>query len=182
MLTITQPAEKDAPDLLEALKVLGTDIIGRRLHIYNDVISTNRTACELAVNGAQEGTAVIAESQSGGRGRLGRRWHSPAGKNIYTSIILRPPVLPMIAPQLTLMTAVALLETLSLIAGGSHPASDRIGPENSSDRRAVIKWPNDILIGGRKCAGILAELKTGPDRAGFVIIGVGINVNMKNSC
>ncbi|HHL39644.1 MAG TPA: biotin--[acetyl-CoA-carboxylase] ligase [Deltaproteobacteria bacterium] len=140
---------------------LATEFVGRSLHFHEELDSTNRTAHELAAAGAPEGAAVVAESQRAGRGRLGRRWHSPPGLNIHTSIVLRPAVEPHRAHGLTLMAAVALAETIASTAGV----------------RPALKWPNDVLIEGRKTAGILLELVSEADRVGFVVVGMGVNVN-----
>lgn len=145
---------------------LDTEFIGRKIHIFDKLTSTNERAHELAMAGAPEGTVVIAESQTSGKGRRGRVWFSSAGGNIYTSIILRPAISPEDAPKLTLVSAVALAEAIieSLKEFGIHSPG--------------IKWPNDILINKKKCAGILTEMKMGSEGLNFVIIGIGINVNM----
>lgn len=145
---------------------LYTEFVGRNIHIFDNLTSTSEKAHELAMNGAPDGTAVIAESQTSGRGRRGRVWFSPSGGNIYTSIILRPAISPEEAPRLTLVAAVALAETISdsLKSCGRHSPG--------------IKWPNDILINKKKCAGILTEMKAGGEGINFVIIGIGVNVNM----
>ena len=115
----------------------------------------------LAEQGATEGEIVIAEAQTDGRGRLGRRWESPPGVNLYVSVILRPRLLPIHAPQITLMAAVALAETVAPLI---KPAP-------------VIKWPNDILVNGKKLAGVLSEAACDPQRIDHVILGMGLNVN-----
>lgn len=145
---------------------LETDFIGSNIYLFDKLTSTNDKAHELAKAGATEGTVVIAESQTSGKGRRGRGWFSPPGRNIYTSIILRPSISPEAAPRLTLVAAVALCEAImeSLKAFGVHSAG--------------IKWPNDILIDKKKCAGILTEMKVNSDGLDFVVIGIGINVNM----
>lgn len=145
---------------------LDTDFVGSKIHIFDKLPSTNQTAHELAMAGAPEGTVIIAESQTAGKGRRGRVWYSPSGRNIYTSIILRPSISPENAPKLTLVAAVALTEAIieSLKEFGVHSPG--------------IKWPNDILIDKKKCAGILTEMKMSSDSLNFVIIGIGINVNM----
>ena len=145
---------------------LQTSLIGRELLVYESLLSTNKTACDLALSGAEDGTVIIADSQSGGRGRRGRSWSSPAGLNLYTSIILRPDISPARAPQLTLMSAVALAETVNMLL-----ADDGV--------RAEIKWPNDILLQGKKCAGILTEMKSAGTGIEFVVIGIGLNLNLR---
>jgi len=149
---------------------LDTGLIGRHLYVYDELISTNVTAHEMADSGAPEGTAIIADSQTGGKGRRGRSWFSPPGDNIYTSVILRPPVSPDRAPQLTLVAAVALAETISCSLAGVPPVKTNL--------KARIKWPNDILVEGKKCAGILTEMKAYEGRVLHVVLGVGINVNL----
>lgn len=123
--------------------------------------STNARAAELAGGGAPHGTVVCADAQTGGRGRMGRSWASPPGVNLYVSLLLRPPVDPVCAPRLTLVAAVALAEAVEACSG----------------LRASLKWPNDLYLGGRKAAGILAEMASDPDRLRHVVIGVGLNVN-----
>src|SRR5690606_29499635 len=126
--------------------------------------STQIEAKQLAENGAKQGTLVIAEQQLQGKGRLGREWHSPYGKGIWMSFIMRPDVSIQFAPQLTLLVAVALCETLR--SHLSLPAS--------------IKWPNDVLINGKKCSGILLESVAEEQRLKYVIAGIGINVNLSD--
>lgn len=145
---------------------LQTSLVGREIRVYETLLSTNETARDLALSGAEDGCVVIADSQSGGRGRRGRPWSSPAGLNIYTSIILRPDIPPARAPQLTLMSAVALAETVNMLL-----ADDGV--------RAEIKWPNDILLQGKKCAGILTEMKSAGTGIEFVVIGIGLNLNLR---
>ena len=135
---------------------------GCEVHFFDSIDSTNAKAFELARAGAPEGAVVIAETQTKGKGRIGRKWESPAGTNLYISIILRPKVAPHGAAGLTFVAAVAVAEAVS--ASGVKPA---------------VKWPNDILIGGRKTAGILLEMDSEPDRVNFVIAGIGVNLNMK---
>ena len=139
--------------------------IGCRLHYEETVDSTNRVALELAQGGALEGTVVLADRQTAGRGRLQRSWQSPPGCNLYLSIILRPAILPRDASQITLLTGVAVAEAISAVC----PERDVVG----------IKWPNDLLIGGRKVCGILAETRMAKDVIDSVIVGIGLNVNIK---
>jgi BirA family biotin operon repressor/biotin-[acetyl-CoA-carboxylase] ligase len=126
--------------------------------------STNRVAMEMAENGAKHGTVVVADAQTAGRGRMGRRWVSPAGKNLYVSLLLRPPVPTIDAPRLALVAGVALADAVEAVG---VPAS--------------LKWPNDLYCGGRKAAGILAEMASDPDGVRHVVIGVGLNVNMEET-
>ena len=128
-----------------------------------DVIdSTNRVAMELAENGAPHGTVVVADAQTAGRGRMGRRWVSPAGKNLYVSLLLRPSVPTVDATRLALVAGVALADAVEAVG---VPAS--------------LKWPNDLYCEGRKAAGILAEMASDPNGVRHVVIGVGLNVNME---
>lgn len=129
--------------------------------VLGETDSTNSRAMEMAEKGAPEGTVVVADSQTGGRGRQGRRWISPPGKNIYVSVLLRPDVPPATVPLLSLVAGVALADALE---GMGVPGA--------------LKWPNDLYLGDRKAAGILAEMASDPDRVRHVVIGVGINVNM----
>jgi BirA family biotin operon repressor/biotin-[acetyl-CoA-carboxylase] ligase len=118
-------------------------------------------AKELAAGGVPEGTLVVAESQTRGRGRKGRMWLSPPGDGIYASFIIRPPMPPAEASTITLLTAVAVAETLLTVTGLD----------------VHIKWPNDIMIGPRKVAGILTEISTELDLINYVVLGLGLNVN-----
>jgi BirA family biotin operon repressor/biotin-[acetyl-CoA-carboxylase] ligase len=153
-----------APDLLtstEILHGLKTERFGRAVQAYRSVKSTNDLAAKSAEDGAPEGVIVTAEEQTKGRGRLGRTWHSPPKAGMYLSIILRPCFPPEDAPGLSVMTAVALADTLIKWRPGL----------------VQIKWPNDIWINGRKTAGILTELSAERNGIHHVIVGVGINVN-----
>ena len=135
---------------------------GTEVASFQSLDSTSRHLWQQALDGAPHGSVVVADQQLSGRGRRGRQWHSPAGMNLYFSLLLRP-VLPLDqVPQLSLVTAAALWQVL--------------GDECSGLK---IKWPNDLLCRGRKMAGILAEMKPGADGAEFVIVGVGLNVNAK---
>jgi len=139
--------------------------IGCRLHYEETVDSTNRVAMELAQGGAPEGTVVLADRQTAGRGRLQRSWQSPPGCNLYLSVILRPAIPPHDAAQITLLAGVAVAEAISAVC------PERVG----------IKWPNDLLIGGRKVCGILTEAKMAMGRIDSVIVGVGLNVNIDSA-
>ena len=149
-------------NVIEISSNLKTSFVGRELSFHKELNSTNDTARELASKGAKEGFAVVADSQTKGKGRLGRSWESPAGVNIYTSIVLRPSIMPLFAPQLTLVSAVAVAEAIS----------------KYSQKTPEVKWPNDILINSKKVAGILTEMNSETDRINFVIIGIGVNINM----
>ncbi|MFC1862414.1 biotin--[acetyl-CoA-carboxylase] ligase [Thermodesulfobacteriota bacterium] len=141
---------------------LDTKAFGREEIVYfKETDSTNARARELASKGASEGTIVIAENQTQGRGRKGRSWFSPAEQGIYISLVLRPLIAPNEAPKMTLLTGVAVAETLLSL----------------TDLEINIKWPNDILISGKKVAGILTEISTEMDAIEYVIVGLGLNVN-----
>ena len=159
-----------APDLLlptELMEGLETRFVAREIRHLLSTDSTNRVAHDLAEAEAPEGTTVIAEEQTQGRGRLGRRWYSPARTNIYTSIILRPTIpLPQV-PQLTLVGAVAAARAISSLYDGPPEMNPR------------IKWPNDILMGGRKVSGTLVEATSIGEILRHVILGIGINVNLE---
>ncbi|MED5075328.1 biotin--[acetyl-CoA-carboxylase] ligase [Anoxybacillus geothermalis] len=152
------------PDKVTANEIqlgLKTETLGHTIHFFEEVDSTQRIAAKLAYEGAPEGTLVVAEEQKAGRGRLDRKWFSPKGTGIWMSLILRPPIPPQRAPQLTLLVAVAISQAIQEVTG--------LVPD--------IKWPNDILLHGKKGVGILTELQADPDRVRSVIVGIGINVN-----
>lgn len=151
------------PDILtyeEIREYLNTDFIGRSIYYFNTIDSTNIKAKEIAHN-EREGTVLIAEEQTAGKGRLGRNWASPKGKGIWMSIILKPNVEPTKLPKITLIGAAAV-----------HKALRNIGVE------AKIKWPNDILIDGKKVCGILTEMSGELNMVNYVVMGIGINVNL----
>ncbi len=152
------------PDKLlpeEVLLGLQARILAGPVHHFESLDSTNDLAKELAAQGAPEGTVVVAEAQTGGRGRLGRQWNSPPGVGLYASLVLRPPLPPLELPQITLTTAVAVVRAVRRVAG--------MAPG--------IKWPNDLLLRGKKLAGILTEMETESDRIRHVVVGLGVNVN-----
>ena len=156
------------PDKLLATEIkwgLKTDLFKGAIYTYEETESTNNVAYKLAENGAAEGVTVLAEKQSKGRGRLGREWMSPKGAGIYMSSILRPGILPNEAPKITLLVAVAMCNAVRRITG----------------LPALIKWPNDILIDGKKVCGILTEMKAEQDICTFLVLGIGINVNTKKA-
>lgn len=153
-----------APDRMidtEILAGLKTRIFARQLHCYNRLSSTNTRAIELAESGAPEGTIVVAEEQSGGRGRLGRTWHSPAGLGIWSSVVLRPSIALQSASGISLLAAVAFAQTV----------------EEALGLKVDLKWPNDGLINGRKVLGILTEVSAETDQVYFIVCGTGINVS-----
>ncbi|NTW52242.1 MAG: biotin--[acetyl-CoA-carboxylase] ligase [Chlorobiaceae bacterium] len=147
----------------EVVPLLTTQAFGRSFIYLETVDSTNLKARSLAREGAVEGTVVVADSQTGGRGRMRRSWVSPSGVNLYCSIVLRPPVPSFRVPEVPLVAAAAI-----------HGALESECPEFT----AHIKWPNDIVAGGRKLCGILCEMESEPDFTHFVVVGFGLNVNL----
>jgi len=155
-----------APDRLLAddlMSRLGrTAGVGRDIRVFEETTSTNDVVEKLARDGVREGVAVFAEAQTRGRGRLGRKWISPAHKGLWLSVLLRPDLRPQETIQLTIATATALVRAI----------------RSQTGLRAEIKWPNDILIDGRKTAGILTELSAELDQVKYVILGIGVDVNL----
>lgn len=152
------------PDILlpdDVRQGLKTKIIGREIHFFPEAASTNTLAMEMAFKGAPEGMVVVAETQTAGRGRLGRKWTSPKG-NLYFSVILRPSIPMHKAPLITLMGAVAAASAIRKTCGLD----------------AGIKWPNDILISGKKVSGLLTEMSAEQDRIRHLVLGIGVDVNM----
>lgn len=135
-------------------------VVGRCLRVVAEIGSTNDAAMAAGHAGEPEGLAILADRQESGRGRLGRTWASLPGLGIYTSILLRPPVPPLQAPLLTLMAGLATAEAIEAVG----------------EVTLTLKWPNDVLCGGRKVAGILTEMATMGQQIGHVVVGVGINV------
>lgn len=154
------------PDVLHAddlVARLGKScVIGRDIRVFEQTTSTNDIAARLAQDGVKEGVVVFAESQSKGRGRLGRSWVSPPRKGLWFSILLRPNMRPQAATQLTVAAATALVRAIE--------QQTEIVPE--------IKWPNDILIDGKKVAGILTELTAELERVKDIVLGIGVDVNI----
>ncbi|HEY7535484.1 MAG TPA: biotin--[acetyl-CoA-carboxylase] ligase [Thermodesulfobacteriota bacterium] len=142
-------------------KILKTKTFGKTIYSFEEIGSTNEVAYELARNGALEGTIIIADSQTKGRGRLKRRWISPPGVNLYMSVIFRPSIATKDAPFLTLVTAIAIADTIK---------------NNEPD--TFIKWPNDVLIKGKKVAGVLTDMQPVQDKVDFIVVGIGVNINM----
>src|SRR5882724_10196720 len=155
-----------APDVLHADDLasrLGkTKIIGRDIRVFRETTSTNDVIEKLARDGVKEGAVVFAEAQTKGRGRLGRKWISPAKKGLWFSILLRPDLRPQEATQLTVASATALRRAI----------------EAGTGLKVKIKWPNDILIHGKKAAGILTELSAELDCVKHMILGIGVDVNL----
>lgn len=155
---------ESCPDRLfvfEVARGLNTKFIGKKIHYFDCLASTMDMAMQLGMDGAANGSVVLAESQIKGRGRLGRGWLSPKYKGIYLSLILRPKILPAACPILTLMSAVSICEAVKEVI----------------DLDVQIKWPNDLLIHNKKVAGILTEMNAEVDKVNFVVIGIGLNVN-----
>ena len=154
------------PDTLEPAglqPLLKTRMIGRKMVYQQSCASTQIIAHQLAQEGTPAGTVAITEEQTAGRGRMARVWDSAYGKGIWMSVVLRPDVVPQKAPQFTLVAAVAMVRAIEEVTG--------VKPE--------IKWPNDILIKGKKCTGILTELQSDADGIQALIIGIGLNVNQE---
>lgn len=158
--------EMDFVDEAHIARYLTTEHFGRHVHYEKEVGSTQLVASELVKQGAPHGTVVIAETQTAGRGRMARMWDSAEGKGIWMTIILRPDVPPHQAPQFTLVTAVAVVNAMKALYKNFKPE---------------IKWPNDILINGKKSTGILTEMLAEADRVQALLIGIGINVNQQMS-
>lgn len=140
---------------------LGDNAIGHKILHYFRIDSTSTTAMKFASEGAPHGTVVLAEEQAAGRGRFGRSWYSERSSGIYVSVILRPPLAPSAAPALTIMAGVAAHQALSI----------------STALPVDIRWPNDLLVNGKKVSGILTEMSAELDRLHAVVLGFGINVN-----
>ncbi|MDG2334034.1 MAG: biotin--[acetyl-CoA-carboxylase] ligase [Myxococcota bacterium] len=157
-----------APDKLYADEItrgLTSQWLGQRIEHFDETDSTNRVAAGLAREGAAHGTAVIAESQTAGRGRLGRSFFSPPQSNLYTSIVLRPSLDTASAPTLLLAAGIAVAETVM----------EELGEEAAD---LEIKWPNDVLLGGLKTSGVLMELEAEENRVSHAILGIGVNLNV----
>jgi len=153
-----------SPDILFAEDIqyrLGKTVIGRQVLVYERTASTNDLVERLALDGAAEGVVVFAESQMRGRGRMGRSWASPRGKGLWFSTLLRPKLPMSSVGRLTIAASVAIARAI----------------HEQTGLAAEIKWPNDVFIGGRKCAGILAELRTELDAIKFIVLGIGLDVN-----
>ncbi|MCA9512982.1 MAG: biotin--[acetyl-CoA-carboxylase] ligase [Myxococcales bacterium] len=156
-----------APDRLygeEILCGLDTRWLAREIEHFEEIDSTNRVATERAAAGAAAGYTVVAEAQTAGRGRLGRRFFSPPHANLYTSIVLRP--------RLELAQAPTLIPTAAIAV------ADAIAAELGRRDDVEIKWPNDVLVGGLKTSGILMELQAEATRIGHAILGIGVNLNV----
>lgn len=152
---------------------------GRYLEYHQELVSTNVTIASLSAEDAPHGTLVVAEKQTGGRGRRGRSWESPAGKSLYFSLLLRPEFAPEKASMLTLVMAHSVAKAVEHAAEIARPGTNEHAAgttQGAMEKRPAIKWPNDILVNGKKVGGILTEMQVDKGRIGHVIIGVGINV------
>ena len=149
------------PDLLR--KRVNGKLFGKRFYHFFKTDSTNRVAMELAYAGEEEGAVVLAEEQTQGRGRAGRKWHSEQGTGIYVTLLLRPRLSPVQAPLLTMLAGLSLHSAILAQTG----------------LNAELKWPNDILVQGKKLGGILTEMHAEPSQVRFVIVGIGLNVNQE---
>lgn len=152
------------PDLLlpaEISEGLRTSVLGKQIYYHTEADSTNRLAKKLAMDGEPEGSVVLAEQQVAGKGRMGREWSSPAG-GIWMSVILRPRLAPHQVQALTLTAAVAAVAATY----------------NATGVMTGIKWPNDLLLGGKKISGILTEVSAEMERVNYLILGVGFNANI----
>jgi BirA family biotin operon repressor/biotin-[acetyl-CoA-carboxylase] ligase len=149
------------PDMLR--QRLKGSLFGKRIHHFFKIDSTNRVALELGNADEPEGSVVLAEEQTDGRGRTGRAWHSERATGIYMTLLLRPRLAPVQAPLLTMMAGL----------------SARTAIENATNLSVDVKWPNDLLIRGRKIGGILTEMYAEPSQIRFVVVGIGINVNQE---
>lgn len=156
----------DSPDVMSRAEIeslMNTTWAGKKVVYYDETDSTNNQAKAYGEKGEAHGTLFVADMQAAGKGRRGRAWVSPAGSSIYMTILLHPDVLPTKAPQLTLVMAMAVAEGIRKVTG----------------LETKIKWPNDIIVHGRKVCGILTEMSTEIDYINYVVIGVGINVNQE---
>jgi BirA family transcriptional regulator, biotin operon repressor / biotin---[acetyl-CoA-carboxylase] ligase len=149
------------PDLVR--KRLKGGLLGKRVFHFFKTDSTNRVAMELGYADEPEGTVVLAEEQTAGRGRAGRSWHSERGTGLYATVLLRPKMSPVQAPLLTMLAGLS-----------AHSAA-----QAQAGLAAELKWPNDLLVNGRKLGGILTEMHAEPNAVRFVIVGIGINVNQE---
>lgn len=157
----------EEPDIVTKsalMPILKENKLVKEIHYKDELDSTNQFAKELAREGASEGTIVIADSQTSGKGRLGRTWISPPKTGIWLSLILRPKIKPQYAGELTLLSGLCMCEAIHNITG----------------LQTHIKWPNDVVVNGKKVCGILTEMSAEIEMVNHVVIGVGVNVNQKN--
>ena len=153
------------PDMLTREQIaegLQTEFLAKRIFCFDTLDSTNEEAKRQGALGAENGSLFVAEKQTGGKGRLGRAWTSPAGSGIWFSVLLRPGFLPEQTASLTLLIGLAVCKAIRKTAGC----------------RAMIKWPNDVVIGSRKVCGILTEMAAEMERVNYVVAGIGVNANI----
>jgi BirA family biotin operon repressor/biotin-[acetyl-CoA-carboxylase] ligase len=158
---LEQTADILTPDMLR--QRLKGSLFGKRIYHFFKTDSTNRVALELGHAGEAEGAVVLAEEQTAGRGRAGRAWHSDRAVGIYMTVLLRPRLAPVQAPLLTMMAGLSARSAVQAVTGLT----------------VDLKWPNDLLIGGKKVGGILTEMHAEPGQIRFVIVGIGLNVNQE---
>ncbi|NMB96725.1 MAG: biotin--[acetyl-CoA-carboxylase] ligase [Clostridiaceae bacterium] len=155
------------PDILNAFEIrygLSTKYLGSEIHFLKTIDSTNLYAKKIANEGCKDGALVVAETQTSGKGRMGRTWESKNKKGIWMSIVLKPEILPSHIQIITLAASVAVVHGIKKATGIS----------------TGIKWPNDIISDGKKVCGILTEMSSEPDRVNYIVLGIGINVNHDN--
>lgn len=165
---MTTPAAFQPLNAQNIQRALSTKTFGRTLHVLDEVASTNTAAAALAQDGAPHGAAVVAESQTAGRGRLGRHWYSPSGKNLYCSVLLR--AMPAREQQPLWLSWIPLIAALAV--GRAVQVVANLKPS--------VKWPNDILTGNRKLGGVLCESSGVGTAHATVIVGIGLNVNIRH--
>jgi BirA family biotin operon repressor/biotin-[acetyl-CoA-carboxylase] ligase len=153
--------EEDSLSIDLIRRALATRDVGFEIHLHGVVSSTNDVACRLAEHGAREGTVVLAEAQHAGRRRVGRPWFSPDHANLYASVILRPAIAPPALPVFTLIASLALADA---VTGAGVPAT--------------VRWPNDVVAGGRRLGGTFTTAVTAGDVVQHVVLGVGVNLNV----
>ncbi|WP_444659958.1 biotin--[acetyl-CoA-carboxylase] ligase [Caproiciproducens sp. R2] len=158
---VSSPDQITPETILSGLK---TKALGKTVFSFDSIDSTNAQAKRQALSGAPNGSLFIAERQTGGKGRLGRTWESPSGTGLWFSVLLRPDSLPVQVTGITLLAGLAVCRAI----------------RKQTDTPAMIKWPNDIVIGSKKVCGILTEMAAEIDRIEYVVVGIGINVNMEN--
>lgn len=164
----------ESPDILtkeEVESCMHTEWVGRNVVCYKVTDSTNLRIKQMGDEGALAGTLAVAEEQTAGRGRRGRSWESPAGAGIFMSVLLRPKITPDKASMLTIVTACSTAKGIKKYFEN----------EGASCPDIQIKWPNDLVVNGKKLAGILTEMSTQIDYINYVTVGIGINANTKSS-
>lgn len=153
--------DKDIINVFELDKKLDTEFLGKDAVFFEEIDSTNEEAKRCAINGKEEGFLVFSDSQSSGKGRLGRIWKSEKGVAVYFSFILKPDIMPYEAPLLTLVSGIGVMRGLKKITGLD----------------IKIKWPNDIILNGKKIVGILTEMSAEIEQIKYIVVGIGININ-----